>query len=421
MRKRQEVIYGKVIRSCDHKEAVMAARDLTQQIIVKLVTVPTKELLRPFLPVPNVKVTRMGVNKARGKFANVFCGTMMAMNDGTLLGDEDTVVFKEFVNNKRCDSKSSEVTSHFLNELNLLRFLKDKKDSDRLGSLKKLVRTTGGVLYTMLPNYDVGNLKGVLTLNLHKQAQVAKTWLEDLWSIGAQLRGLQIVHRDIRPRNICVKKEGTAEKPTFRLILTDWKFGSSRCKKHLGQDGDVLLCLREDDTYQPPEVCLARVAPVPDHEHDVWGLALIMEQILAMKPCLFDSESWNDDGLMHIDEIFVTMLDVPKDTLSFPDGVRERMRVVTKERHRKPKVLAQLGKRRISRDPPLATWVILFTDDFFQKVFKWDAKYRRTMCGNKFGTRQHLSILNKAGKKKPTKATKKKKRKKRKGNKKVQI
>ena len=405
-KQQQEEIYRDVIQTLTHKDAVMAVRHIMYEGRGETMVVDTKQVFHAFQPVEKVMtVNSVGPNLARGKFAKVVCAQMITEN-GAVLGGESKVVFKTFVRNKRCGtSASATLSTYFVNELIILKHLKGKSPCDRLCRALGLVRTQEGVIYTRMTRYSMGNLKAVLTLGLHRDAKIVQTWLEDLWSIGAQLNRYGIVHRDIRPRNICVHLEGTA----YRLILMDWKYAYTTRKDHAGLLADLSI-IREDDRYQPPEVCLGSPPPLPQHGHDMWGIACIMEEVIVMKPSLFDCEGWVNE-LVPIEQIFVDVLDYPRDSFKASAGVRDRICAITTRKHRKPMLRQMLSRRRGARIPPLPGWLDMFTSHIFENVFNWNPKFRFKFAGERLGTREHQNFCTPEGRKRMRKKQTKKRKK----------
>merc|ERR1719193_2691539 len=121
-----------------------------------------------------------------------------------------------------------------------------------------LLQSTTGKIYGVQPNYELGNLRNLIPVWHHKKEDVVKSWLNQLWGIGAQLRHVHVIHRDIRPSNICV----TIDKHQWILKLIDWKTAVRGSRKRIPGNFSML---REDLVYQPPEVALDVLNAVEQH------------------------------------------------------------------------------------------------------------------------------------------------------------
>jgi len=280
-------------------------------------------------PVEN-EVNLVGGNLARGVFAEILVGTMKS-SDGINLCGEKKVVFKKFLHNPIVQSGDIQMASNFANEIALLHTIHKRKKPfhfQHLGTMDAVVKTEAGEVYTVQPYYDMGNLREFLNCARYWTDSMRRNWPRQLCNMGDELKRLGIVHRDIRPSNICLRRDPEQSVP--RLVLVDWKTGWQKArKKYIGE----LSCLREDDVYQPPEIGLAQEeGPTPTWHQDAWSLAVIIEEMVTGQPSLFSGWWWKGEPTT-LAQRFVWMLNVPSKTINLPGGVCEAVSTVSPRKH----------------------------------------------------------------------------------------
>lgn len=137
--------------------------------------------------------------------------------------------------------------------LKKIRDTSDKKSVEGLSRLSGIIQLgTGPQLEWVLvmPFYERGNLEAYLSSNLGVyEWQFLRNWYQQLWGMGVHLRLLGVVHRNIRPSNICLTMNPRNKYPT--LMLVDWKCAVETEEK-MDDTRTVLECF--DMSYQPPEV-----------------------------------------------------------------------------------------------------------------------------------------------------------------------
>jgi len=342
---------------------------------------------------PEAELEIAGRLLASGEFAEVFTGRVKVPNRGTL-GTQRKVVFKKWKHNPTVMTREVEMSAPFLNEIALLRTIEKRNYKSRhLGTMQCLIRTTKGVVLSVQPHYELGNLERFLSLNHHGHLpeRQAINFIIQLHDMLKELMHAGIGHGDIRPSNICLRQDPVLSEP--RLVLVDWKTGVQRLKDlFIGN----LSCLRKDCEYQPPEVGLAlEECPKVSSKHDEWSLTLIMEQIVSRKPSLFSAVRW--ETVSTLAERYVWMLGVPKTPIDLSDGIRKAVKTVTgkelvKEEKKEGFMRSSWGRRRKKRELSLSHDFLGQMQLLGQGMFKWNCEDRTGLRRWYKGARNILSL-----------------------------
>ena len=194
------------------------------------------------------------------------------------------VVIEESFYNKREQEQGEDDIRGLVSQLQLAKFLTGVPKC--LGYRQGSKKDKFDLIFELPPNNSVRSLADTLTLKDPPPLEARLTLCQMLASSISDVHGLNLVHKNIRPRTILVVNPDALSRPTG-LVLTNWTVVRSVNDASVWRGEDMW----ERAIYQHPARFGAQAEEHYTFGHDVYSLGVSMLEIVMWRPLVVQSIS----------------------------------------------------------------------------------------------------------------------------------